>query len=67
MKQFASKNGADLIRIIKHTSYSTPTEYFQNTTSLEREFLVEAVKQYEQENMERESEKLKALAKMLSP
>jgi len=49
VKELAREQGASLINIFKYTNFSTPTEYFDKTTGLDREFLMEAVKQYEQE------------------
>ena len=52
MKRFARKNGANLIHIFKYTSFKTPTEYFSETTELDRVFLAEAVEQYEKQKAE---------------
>ena len=61
MKSFARENGADFIRINQHTSFSTPTEYYKETTNLDRVFLGEAVKQFEEEETKRSTKILNAL------
>ena len=52
MKKLARKKGANLIHIFKYTGFKTPTEYFEETSELDRIFLTEAVKQYEKEKSE---------------
>jgi predicted TIM-barrel enzyme len=61
VKKYAQENGADFIRINQYTGFSTPTEYYRETTSLERTFLAESVKQFEEEESERNSKILSAL------
>lgn len=61
MKRLAENSGADLINIFNYTEFSMPTEYFRETTSLQRYFLSEAVAQYEKENQKRSSKILNAL------
>lgn len=48
--------------MLRYTGFKTPTEYFRETTFLDREFLADAVKEYEREEEERWAKRFKALA-----
>lgn len=61
MRKFAENNGADLINIFKYTGFKSPVQYFEETSSLEREFLAEAVSQFEKENQKRSTKILNAI------
>jgi hypothetical protein len=50
-----------MIRVLRYTGFQTPTEYFRETTFLDREFFARAVKEYEREEEERWAKRLKAL------
>jgi len=50
-----------MIRILQYTSYNTPLEYIDNTTRLERVYLAEAVKEFEQEEQKTRNKILQAL------
>jgi len=53
------------MRILDYTGFKTPSQYFEQTTSYERHFIQEAVKQYEEEKMEKNQNLLQALSKAI--
>lgn len=50
-----------MIRILQYTSYSTPLEYIENTSYLERVYLGEAVTQFEKQEQKLRNKILSAL------
>jgi len=61
VKGFAQRKGADLIRILNYTGFKTPTEYIQETSRMEKVFFNEAVKQFEEQENERNEKILNAM------
>lgn len=50
-----------MVRILNYTGFKTPTAYIQGTTALEKIFFQEAVKQFEQQENERNQKLLKSM------